>query len=329
MELGFVGLGRMGGNMVRRLSKAGHHCHIYASSAETREELAGETGATSWPELPALVAALSPPRVIWVMVPAGEVTGRVLSELASLCSPGDVIVDGGNSHFKESARRARALAETGILMVDCGTSGGVFGLTRGYSLMLGGTDEAMVRIAPVLATLAPGIGAAERTPARIGGPVAPGEQGWLHCGKAGSGHYVKMVHNGIEYGMMQAMAEGFALFASARNEVVAEDYRYDLDPAAIAEVWRRGSVVSSWLLDLGADALAANPSLDLYSAEVAESGEGRWTVEAAIDQRTSAQVLAAALFARFASRDADQLGNRFLSALRNKFGGHPSLSTKG
>ena len=188
MELGFVGLGRMGGNMVRRLSKAGHHCHIYASSAETREELAGETGATSWPELPALVAALSPPRVIWVMVPAGEVTGRVLSELASLCSPGDVIVDGGNSHFKESARRARALAETGILMVDCGTSGGVFGLTRGYSLMLGGTDEAMVRIAPVLATLAPGIGAAERTPARIGGPVAPGEQGWLHCGKAGSGH---------------------------------------------------------------------------------------------------------------------------------------------
>ena len=329
MELGFVGLGRMGGNMVRRLSKAGHHCHIFANSAATREEIAAETGATAWPDLPALVAALTPPRVIWLMVPAGEVTGQVLDELAGFCGPDDVIVDGGNSHFKESVARAGSLAKRGILMADCGTSGGVFGLTRGYSLMLGGTQAAVTRIAPLLDALAPGIDAAQRTPARDGGPEAPGEQGWLHCGKAGSGHFVKMIHNGIEYGMMQAMAEGFALFASARNEVVAEDYRYDLDLAAIAEVWRRGSVVSSWLLDLGADALAANPSLDLYSAEVAESGEGRWTVEAAIDQRTSAQVLAAALFARFASRDADQLGNRFLSALRNKFGGHPSLSTKG
>ena len=275
MELGFVGLGRMGGNMVRRLSKAGHHCHIFANSAETRKGLAAETGATPWPDLPSLVVALAPPRVIWVMVPAGEVTGQVLDELARLCSPGDVVVDGGNSHFKESVARAQTLAERGILMADCGTSGGVFGLTRGYSLMLGGTDEAIVRIAPILGTLAPGIDAAERTPARAGQPEAPGERGWLHCGKAGSGHYVKMVHNGIEYGMMQAMAEGFALFASAKNEVVAEDYRYDLDLAAIAEVWRRGSVVSSWLLDLGADALVANPSLDLYSAEVADSGEGR------------------------------------------------------
>lgn len=329
MELGFVGLGRMGGNMVRRLSKAGHHCHVFANSAETRDALAAETGATPWPGLPALVAALPQPRLIWVMVPAGDVTGQVLDELAGLCGPGDVIVDGGNSHFKESVARAGMLAKRGILMADCGTSGGVFGLSRGHSLMLGGTEEAITRIAPVLDTLAPGIDAAERTPARAGGPEALGERGWLHCGKAGSGHYVKMIHNGIEYGMMQAMAEGFALFASANSEVVAQDYRYDLDLAAIAEVWRRGSVVSSWLLDLGADALAANPSLDLYSAEVADSGEGRWTIEAAIDQRTSAQVLAAALFARFSSRDADQLGNRFLSALRNKFGGHPSLSPKG
>lgn len=329
MELGFVGLGRMGGNMVRRLSRGGHHCHVFANTAETREALAAETGAAPWPDLPALVAALPRPRVIWVMVPAGVATGQVLEELAGLCDPGDVIVDGGNSHFKESVARAGMLAERGMLMADCGTSGGVFGLTRGYSLMLGGTDEAISRIEPALDTLAPGIDAAERTPARAGGPIAPGEQGWLHCGKSGSGHYVKMIHNGIEYGMMQAMAEGFALFASARNEVVAEDYRYELDLAAIAEVWRRGSVVSSWLLDLGADALAANPSLDLYSPEVADSGEGRWTIEAAIDQRRSAQVLAAALFARFDSRDADQLGNRFLSALRNKFGGHPSLSAKG
>ena len=195
--------------------------------------------------------------------------------------------------------------------------------------MLGGANEAIGRIVPILDTLAPGIDAAARTPARDGGPQAPGEAGWLHCGKPGSGHYVKMIHNGIEYGMMQAMAEGFALFASAGHAVVAEDYRYDLDLAAIAEVWRRGSVVSSWLLDLGADALASNPMLDQYSTEVADSGEGRWTIEAAIDQRTSAQVLAAALFTRFSSRDKDELGNRFLSALRNKFGGHPSLSSKG
>jgi 6-phosphogluconate dehydrogenase len=329
MDLGFIGLGRMGGNMVRRLSKAGHRCHIYSSTPSARKDLSAETGAVAQYSVAAVVAALKPPRAIWLMVPAGGVTGQVLDELADLCGPGDVIVDGGNSHFKESVARAQALAARGILMVDCGTSGGVFGLTRGYSLMLGGTDAAIARIAPVLHTLAPGIDAAERTPAREGGPVAPGEVGWLHCGKAGSGHYVKMIHNGIEYGMMQAMAEGFALFASAKGDVVAEDYRYDLDLAAIAEVWRRGSVVSSWLLDLGADALAANPSLDLYSPEVADSGEGRWTIEAAIDQRTSAQVLAAALFARFDSRDSGQLGNRFLSALRNKFGGHPSLSAQG
>ena len=329
MELGFIDLGRMGGNMVRRLSKAGHQCHVHSANQTTREALAKEVGTVSYADIGSLVAALAAPRVVWLMVPAGEVTEQVLTELGQLCTSGDIIIDGGNSHFKESVARAQVLAAKGIHMVDCGTSGGVFGLARGYSLMLGGANEAIGRIVPILDTLAPGIEAAARTPARDGGPQAPGEAGWLHCGKPGSGHYVKMIHNGIEYGMMQAMAEGFALFASAGHAVVAEDYRYDLDLAAIAEVWRRGSVVSSWLLDLGADALANNPTLDQYSTEVADSGEGRWTIEAAIDQRTSAQVLAAALFTRFSSRDKDELGNRFLSALRNKFGGHPSLSSKG
>ena len=329
MEIGFVGLGRMGGNMVRRLQKGDHKCHIYSETAETRNALASETGAAAHADLASLVAALTPPRAIWVMVPAGEVTSTVLDQLQALCSAGDIVIDGGNSHYKLSAARSKVLRGSCIDMVDCGTSGGVFGLECGYSLMLGGRDEAVKHLTPVLDTLSPGIAAAERTPVRAKGPQAPGEAGWLHCGKSGAGHYVKMVHNGIEYGMMQAFAEGFAMFASADAETVADDLRYDFDLPAIAEVWRRGSVVSSWLLDLGADALAENPSLDRYSDQVADSGEGRWTIEAAIDQRTSVQVLAAALFARFDSRDQGKVGNRFLSALRNRFGGHPSLSAKG
>jgi 6-phosphogluconate dehydrogenase len=329
MELGFVGLGRMGGNMVRRLSKAGHRCHIHSSSAETRSALASETGAVAHPDLASLVAALAPPRVVWVMVPEGRATDAVVTELGRLCAPGDIVVDGGNSHFKQTVARGKALASAGAELVDCGTSGGVFGLTRGYSLMLGGSPAAIAQLRPLLDDLAPGIAAAPRTPARDGGDPAAGELGWLHCGKSGAGHYVKMIHNGVEYGMMQAMAEGFALFASAKGEVVSEDYRYDFDLAAIAEVWRRGSVVSSWLLDLGADALAANPTLDRYSPQVADSGEGRWTIEAAIDQRSPANVLAVALFARFASRSEDETANRFLSALRHQFGGHPGLAGKG
>lgn len=328
MEIGFVGLGRMGGNMVRRLSRFGHHCLIHSSSSATREALAAETGAIARASLVELVGSLAPPRRVWVMVPAGPATLDVIDELITLCEPGDTIIDGGNSHFKQTVARGMALAEDGIHLVDCGTSGGVFGLTRGYALMLGGAVAAIGQIAPVLDTLAPGIAAAPRTPARDHGPEAPGEQGWLHCGKSGAGHYVKMVHNGVEYGMMQAFAEGFAMFASAQGETVAEEFRYDFDLPAIAEVWRRGSVVSSWLLDLGADALAEDPGLDRYSAQVSDSGEGRWTIEAAIDQRVSVHVLAAALFARFASRDQDQVGNRFLSALRNRFGGHPSLASK-
>jgi len=239
MEIGFVGLGRMGGNMVRRLQKGGHKCHIYSETAETRDALASETGATAHADLASLVAVLSPPRAIWVMVPAGEATSTVLGQLQALCSAGDIVIDGGNSHYKLSAARSKVLRGSGIDMVDCGTSGGVFGLERGYSLMLGGRDEAVKHLIPVLDTLSPGIAAAERTPIRAKGPQAPGEAGWLHCGKSGAGHYVKMVHNGIEYGMMQAFAEGFAMFASADAETVAEDLRYDFDLPAIAEVWRR------------------------------------------------------------------------------------------
>ena len=326
MEIGFVGLGRMGGNMVRRLSRFGHHCLIHSSSSATREALAAETGAIARASLVELVGSLAPPRRVWVRVPAGPATRDVIDELITLCEPGDSIIDGGNSHFKQTVTLAGKGAAAGIDLVDCGTSGGVFGLTRGYSLMLGGPENAVKALASVLDALAPGIAAAPRLELREGHDPAPGERGWLHCGPSGSGHYVKMIHNGIEYGMMQAMAEGFSLLASAGQDTLAAEHQYQLDLAAIAEVWRRGSVVSSWLLDLGAQALAEDPSLRGYSPQVADSGEGRWTIEAAIDQRVSVQVLSAALFERFASRDEEQLGNRFLSALRHQFGGHPSLA---
>ena len=327
MEIGFIGLGRMGGNMVRRLTRKGHRCHIFSSSAGTRDELARESGAVAASSLSELVASLALPRRLWVMVPAGPATDAVIDELIGLCDPGDVIVDGGNSHFKQTVARARKCLEAGIDLVDCGTSGGVYGLTRGYSLMVGGQTNAVAALDSVFDALSPGIAAAPRLDLHEGAEPAPGEHGWLHCGPPGSGHYVKMIHNGIEYGMMQAMAEGFALLASAGQEALPAEHRYQLDLGAIAEVWRQGSVVSSWLLDLGAKALVEDPSLQGYSPQVADSGEGRWTIEAAIDQRVSAQVLAAALFARFDSRDDVQLGNRFLSALRHQFGGHPSLSS--
>lgn len=326
MEIGFIGLGRMGGNMVRRLSHAGHRCRIYSNTAETRDALARETGSVASSSLAQLVESLAAPRKLWVMVPAGSATADVIDELVTLCNPGDIIVDGGNSHFKQTVVLAKKCAESGIDLVDCGTSGGVFGLSRGYSLMLGGKTGAVGALTDILDALAPGIAAAPRLDVHEGMEPAPGEQGWLHCGPSGSGHYVKMIHNGIEYGMMQAMAEGFSLLASAGQDALPPEHRYDLDPGAIAEVWRRGSVVSSWLLDLGAQALATDPTLRDYSPQVADSGEGRWTIEAAIDQRVSTQVLAAALFGRFASRDEEQLGNRFLSALRFQFGGHPSLA---
>ncbi|SCW66022.1 6-phosphogluconate dehydrogenase [Sphingobium faniae] len=323
MQIAMIGLGRMGSNMARRLMRGGHDVVVYDVDAAARARLVAE-GAVAVETLEALAEALVPPRSVWVMVPAGDVTENTIASLTSILSPGDTVIDGGNSHYKNTIARSEKLAEYGVAMLDVGTSGGVFGLDRGYCLMIGGTDEVAARHAPIFDTLAPGSGDVERTPARLAKGAAEGscEDGWLHCGRSGSGHYVKMVHNGIEYGMMQAFAEGFALFESAGDPGLPENRRFDLDCAAIAELWRRGSVVSSWLLDLTADALAENPTLDGFSSQVQDSGEGRWTVEAAIEQAVPAHVLTAALFARFRSRQVDAFGDRVLSAMRFKFGGH-------
>ena len=329
MDLGFIGLGRMGGNMVRRLAKAGVRAHVFSLNEAERQTLADETGALPCASLEALVQSLEAPRTVWIMVPSGKPTQGVIDELTALLAPGDCIIDGGNSYYRDSVRRAAELAEKQIAFLDCGTSGGLFGLDRGYSLMIGGDAAAVERNRPVFAALAPGIDAAPRTTARQGRPEAPEEAGWLHCGKAGAGHYVKMVHNGIEYGLMQAFAEGFALFASAADPAVPPERAYDFDLAAIAEVWRRGSVVSSWLLDLGADALAGGEGLHQYSPRVADSGEGRWTLNSAIEQGVATPVIADALFARFTSHDDVGTANRFLSALRNKFGGHDGVPKPG
>jgi 6-phosphogluconate dehydrogenase len=289
------------------------------------------TGAASAKEL---VSALEPPRAVWIMVPAGEITERAVSELADLLSPGDTIVDGGNTRYHDDIRHAQELSERGLHYVDCGTSGGVFGLDRGFCLMVGGEDEPVARLAPIFTSLAPGLGALERTPGRTGDPT-PEELGWLHCGPPGAGHFVKMVHNGIEYGLMAAYAEGLNVLHHANagaqdRESDAETaplerpelYRYDLDLAAIAEVWRRGSVIASWLLDLTAAALQGSPSLDGYAGRVSDSGEGRWTSIAAIDTGTPAPVLSAALFDRFSSRGEGEFARRVLSAMRHQFGGH-------
>jgi 6-phosphogluconate dehydrogenase len=333
MQLGMVGLGRMGANLVRRLVRDGHRCVGTDVSTDAVTSLAAEgmTGAASAEEL---VSLLEPPRAVWVMVPAGEITERAVSELGDLLSPGDTIVDGGNTRYHDDIRRAQELSERGLHYVDCGTSGGVFGLDRGFCLMVGGEDEPVARLAPIFTSLAPGLGALERTPGRTGDP-APEELGWLHCGPPGAGHFVKMVHNGIEYGLMAAYAEGLNVLhhanAGARDrESDAETaplerpelYRYDLDLAAIAEVWRRGSVIASWLLDLTAAALQGSPSLDGYAGRVSDSGEGRWTSIAAIDTGTPAPVLGAALFDRFSSRDEGEFARRVLSAMRHQFGGH-------
>ena len=329
MDLGFVGLGKMGGNMVRRLSRAGHRCHVYSVDPKEVAALAGETGAVPADSLAALVGGLAAPRTVWIMVPAGKTTQSVIDDLADAMVPGDCIVDGGNSNHRDTAARAVALAAKGIALLDCGTSGGLFGLERGYSLMIGGDEAAVARNRPIFETLAPGVDMAPRTPVKAEGPLQPGEEGWLHCGKAGAGHYVKMVHNGIEYGIMQAFAEGFALLASAGDPPVPEERAYAFHLREIAEVWRRGSVVSSWLLDLGAEALAGGKGLADYSPRVADSGEGRWTLNAAIEQGVAVPVIADALFARFTSHDDTGTANRFLSALRNKFGGHDGVPKPG
>ena len=332
MQLGMIGLGRMGANLVRRLAAGGHDCVGYDVSPEATDALAGEGHATAG-SLEALVEALAAPRAVWVMVPAAH-AGPTIEELATLLTPGDTIIDGGNSNFREAIDRAPALAERGIDHVDVGTSGGVHGLDRGFCLMVGGRAEPVRRLAPVFETLAPGVDAAQRTGAAAG-PLRPGEQGWLHCGPPGAGHFVKMVHNGVEYAMMAALAEGLAILdqadlgsldRAADAETAPLDdphhYRFPLDVAAIAEVWRRGSVVSSWLVDLAALALADEPDLGSLEGRVSDSGEGRWTVQTAVDLAVPAHTITAALYQRFSSRGRADFADRVLSALRREFGGH-------
>jgi 6-phosphogluconate dehydrogenase len=320
MQLGMIGLGRMGGNIVRRLMRGGHHCVVFDKSAASVEALAKE-GATPAASIAELVTKLAKPRAVWVMLPAGAITEAAISELAGLLEPKDVTIDGGNTFFHDDVRRAASLAAKGIDYLDVGTSGGVWGLERGYCMMIGGASEAVQRLDPIFATLAPGPGTIERTPHREGRDRRA-ERGYIHCGPAGAGHFVKMVHNGIEYGMMQAYAEGFDILKSVAKPEIPTERRYQLDLADIAEVWRRGSVVSSWLLDLTAAALAENETLSDFSGFVEDSGEGRWTIDAAVEEAVPANVLAAALFARFRSRQDHTFADRILSAMRFKFGGH-------
>ena len=319
MQIGMIGLGRMGGNMVRRLMKGGHACVVYDRGPEAVAALVKE-GATGAKTLEELVSKLQKPRAVWVMVPSGGPTEDTVQSLAGVLEAGDTIIDGGNSFFKDDVRRAKVVAKKGIHYVDAGTSGGVWGAERGYCLMVGGPKEAVQRIEPVLRTLAPGKGDIPATPGRDGKSTA--ELGYLHCGPPGSGHFVKMVHNGIEYGLMQAYAEGFDIFKNASSEQLPEELRYDLNVADIAELWRRGSVVSSWLLDLTSIALAQDPKLESYSGFVQDSGEGRWTVQAAVDEAVPAEVLTAALYTRFRSRQQHTFAEKLLSAMRKQFGGH-------
>lgn len=320
MQIGMVGLGRMGANMVRRLLRAGHNCAVYDRDAAARTALAGE-GAQAAESLAALVQALAPPRAIWLMLPEGAITQETLDSLAGLLAPGDMLIDGGNSFWKDDIRRAAALSKQGLVYLDVGTSGGVWGLERGYCLMIGGPEAAVRHLDPIFAALAPGRGEIVPTAGRDNRDPRV-EQGYLHAGGNGAGHYVKMIHNAIEYGMMQAMAEGFDIMRHAGDDHVAESLRLDLDVADIAEVWRRGSVVTSWLLDLTATALAKDGDLAAYSGQVNDSGEGRWALQAAVEQAVPAEVLSAALFARFRSRRNEKFAEKVLSAMRAGFGGH-------
>lgn len=334
MQLGMIGLGRMGANLVRRVTHDGHECVVYDRNADAVAALVdeGSTGAGSVDEL---IEKLTPPRAVWVMVPAGDITTSVIAELAEKLEAGDIVIDGGNSYYRDDLAHAELLSQRGIHLVDCGTSGGVWGLERGYCLMIGGDAEAVARVEPVFASIAPGFSAAARTPGRDG-ELATSEKGYLHCGPTGAGHFVKMVHNGIEYGMMAAIAEGLNVLHNAdignrpRDEGDAETaplrdpefYRYDLDLAEVAEVWRRGSVIGSWLVDLSATALHQSPDLAGFSGHVSDSGEGRWTAIAAIDEGVPAPILNAALNSRFASRDLGEFADKALSAMRKQFGGH-------
>ncbi len=320
MQLGMIGLGRMGANIVRRLMRAGHQGVVFDTNQDNLKQLAKE-GATGAQSLDDFVKKLNKPRAAWVMVPAGEPTEKTVTALAERMEKDDIIIDGGNSYFKDDVRRSGMLKQKGIQYVDVGTSGGIWGLERGYCLMIGGPTEVVKQLEPIFKTLAPGRGDTERTAGRekAGGTA---EDGYLHCGPAGAGHFVKMVHNGIEYGLMQAYAEGFDIMRNAASQELSKEHRYQFPLADIAEVWRRGSVVSSWLLDLTALALLEDAGLSKYTGAVQDSGEGRWTIMAAIEEAVPADVLSAALYTRFRSRQEHTFAERVLSAMRNKFGGH-------
>ncbi|MGD0467460.1 MAG: phosphogluconate dehydrogenase (NAD(+)-dependent, decarboxylating) [Terriglobales bacterium] len=327
MQLGMVGLGKMGANMTRRLMRGGHTLVVSDLSAEAVKGLARE-GAVASASLDDLVGKLSAPRAVWIMIPSGDPTEKTVQALLKTMRAGDTIIDGGNSYFKDDVRRSRICAAKDVHYVDVGTSGGVWGIERGYCMMIGGPKEAVQRLDPIFKTLAPGRGDIERTPGRekvTGAAAGTAEDGYIHCGSSGAGHFVKMVHNGIEYGMMQAYAEGFDIFKNATCKDLPEDIRYNLNLPDIAEVWRRGSVVSSWLLDLTAMALLEDPTLSGYSGFVQDSGEGRWTIQAALEEAVPAEVLTAALFVRFRSRQDHTFAEKMLSAMRNKFGGHIEL----
>jgi len=325
MQLGMIGLGRMGGNMVRRLMKGGHSCVVYDRDAARVKEL-GAQGATGASDLQGMIDALAKPRAIWVMLPAGAITEETVNTLADHLDPGDVIIDGGNSYFKDDVRRAKAVGAKGIEYADVGTSGGVWGLERGYCLMIGAKQEVFERLEPIFNTLAPGKGNIPPTPGRT---ATSAENGYIHCGPSGSGHFVKMIHNGIEYGIMQAYAEGFDVLKNATSKDLPEEHRFELNMAEVAEVWRRGSVIGSWLLDLTAMALTENPSLSNFTGFVHDSGEGRWTIQAALEEAVPAEVLTASLYTRFRSRQEHTFAEKMLSAMRNKFGGHVELPTGG
>ena len=320
MQIGVIGLGRMGGNIVRRLMNAGHTCVVFDTKRDAEDDLVKD-GAVGADSLEQMVKTLAKPRAIWVMLPAGPITEKTIEKIGGLLEADDIVIDGGNSFYKDDIRRARELAERGIHYVDCGTSGGVWGVDRGYCMMIGGAKVAVDRLDPIFSTLAPGMGDIPRTPGREA-EDARAERGYIHAGPSGAGHFVKMVHNGIEYGLMQAYAEGFDILRNKDSQDLPEDERFSLNLPDIAEVWRRGSVISSWLLDLSAAALAKDPQLTSFSGYVQDSGEGRWTLDAAMEEAVPANVLAAALFSRFRSRREHTFGEQLLSAMRMGFGGH-------
>jgi 6-phosphogluconate dehydrogenase len=320
MKLGVIGLGKMGGNISLRLMKHGHECVVFDHSEKAIDGIVGQ-GAARSEGLEDMIRQLPSPRVVWVMLPAGHITEETVQTLGGMMQKGDIIIDGGNTMYKDDIRRAKTLRERGIAYVDVGTSGGIWGLQRGYCMMIGGEPNAVKHIDPILSALAPGEGTIDKTPHREGrNPTA--EQGYLHCGPAGAGHFVKMVHNGIEYAIMQAYAEGFDVLKNKNGHELVEDERFALDMGDIAELWRRGSVISSWLLDLTAQALATDEQLDKFSGDVSDSGEGRWTINAAVEEAVPVPVLAASLFTRFRSRQQHTYGEKMLSAMRFGFGGH-------